>query len=69
MTVKGWGEVVLLAVALLLLLWGEGHFTRNHIQRQHDDQLGVTCWVYVAHGISCIPDAAVRGLPNFGGRP
>lgn len=27
----------------------------------HDDERGVTCWVYAWKGISCLPDAQIGG--------
>lgn len=40
----------------------EKRYGASHIQVWHDDQRGVTCWLYGASngGISCLPDGVLK---------
>lgn len=61
----------LILITLLVTLAGcleyenaprEKAFGATHIKVWHDDERGVTCWLYGASdgGISCLPDGVLR---------
>ncbi|MFP3494127.1 hypothetical protein SB759_07845 [Pseudomonas sp. SIMBA_059] len=45
---------------VLLLIVDQANADQQLIDVQHDNVRGVTCWIIVGTGISCLPDSALK---------